>query len=65
MDERMWTIWEFAEKYKISLTRAHKIFRNEPGVIRLMAPGDKRPAIALPDSVVERVVRRMTVPERR
>jgi hypothetical protein len=64
--ERMYTFREIYAEYNMpSMSMVERLFRNEPGVIRWLPPGGKRAQIRVPQSVVDRVVLRMTVPERR
>jgi hypothetical protein len=62
----MYTIREIYETRNTpSISMTERVFRNEPGVIRWLPPGGKRARIRVPQSVLDRVLLRMTVPERR
>jgi hypothetical protein len=64
--ERLYTIREIYVEYNMpSMSMTLRLFRNEPGTIRVLPPGGKRAQIRVPQSVVDRVILRMTVPERR
>jgi hypothetical protein len=64
--ERLLSIREIYHEYNMaSMSLTERMFRNEPGVIRMTAPGRKKASIRVPQSVVDRVMLRMTVPPRR
>ena len=54
---------ELGGRFNIGESKARRQFEAEPGVLHLMAPGDKRPAIRVPGWVLQRVLRRSAVPE--
>ena len=60
--EAYFTIHEVAQILAIDDSAAHRLLRNEPGVVRLMLPGSKRPKIRVPMSVIVRLIHRSTVP---
>jgi hypothetical protein len=60
---RLSSLGEAAKRLNISENRARRLFRSEPGVLRILAPSDKRPLIQIPEDVFQRVFRRMAVPE--
>jgi hypothetical protein len=64
-EQPYYSIGEIAYEHSFTETRTRKAFANEPGVLRFQPPGAARPVIRVPASVVERVLRRMTVPEPR
>ncbi len=60
--EVYFTIHEVAQILAIDDTATYTLLRNEPGVVRLILPGRKRPKIRVPMSVVVRLINRSTVP---
>lgn len=58
------TINECALRLKMSRSTAHRLFRREPGVERILSPGSHRPMLRVPRSVFDRVLRRSENPQR-
>jgi hypothetical protein len=62
--ERHYSVWEVAALWNLSQDAARKIFQNEPGVLILggLGPTLKRryTTLRIPESVLQRVHRRMT-----
>lgn len=54
---------ELGSRFNIGESKARRQFEAEPGVLHLLARGDKRPAIRVPAWVLQRVLRRSAVPE--
>ena len=63
-DDEFLTMNECALRLKVSRSTAHRIFRREPGVERILSPGARRPILRVPSSVFERVLRRSRNPQR-
>jgi hypothetical protein len=65
-DERHFSAREIAEIWKLSPKTIQRLFKDEPGVFRVVRPGtgSKREYVTLriPKSVMERVHKRMTRP---
>jgi hypothetical protein len=59
---RYLSIQEVAHLYSLAESTVYQAFRNEPGVLRFKPPGYKRAVLRIPEDVVERVIRRCTVP---
>jgi hypothetical protein len=61
-DKTNFTVQQVADEWQIDPKTARRLFRHEPGVVTLTGRGTgKRVALRIPRSVVERVIRRLTV----
>jgi hypothetical protein len=54
---------DLGSHFRLGETRARRQFQREPGVLRFSVPGYRREVIRVPNEVVERVLRRSSVPE--
>lgn len=63
-DDEFLTMNDCVKLLKVSRSTAHRLFRREPGVERILSPGAHRPIIRVPRSVFERVLRRSEIPQR-
>jgi hypothetical protein len=61
---RLHRIPDLGSGLRLGETRARRLFEHEPGTLHFSAPGDQRPAIRVPDEVVQRVLRCSSVPEK-
>jgi hypothetical protein len=61
LGEAFMTIQEVATILGLSRSTAARLFRNEPGVLALRAPGSRYTTIRVPASVVERFIKRKSV----
>lgn len=59
--ERVWSTTDLANRYGFTLATIRKKFKNEPGVYRFLSVGG-RTFLKIPDSVVQRVEARVSVP---
>ena len=67
MPEKHYTINEIAEMLSMSFERARQLVKDEPGVLRFAPQGKlgtrgRRTMYRIPESVVQRIVRRSTNP---
>jgi hypothetical protein len=66
LDEPVFTPDELAKLKKVHVSTIRRAFVDEPGVLRLGSPGNRRKrqhfTLRIPLSVAERVFGRMTVP---
>lgn len=64
--EKHYTISELCERLKMSFERIRQLVRNEPGVLRIepATPAKRRTRLMyrIPESVVQRILRRVTNP---
>lgn len=62
MEEKHYTVADIAEVWGISVDLARDIFRKEPGVVAFDRTGNgKYITLRVPESVMERVHRRLTI----
>lgn len=61
-DQEYLKLEDCARLMNISRSTARRIYRHEPGVDLILAPGSHRPIIRVPRSVFERVMRRSEIP---
>ncbi len=63
-NERHYSIAEIAEQWNISVDLARDVFRNEPGVLRILRPGTRfkrcYSTFRVPESVMLRVHTRLS-----
>lgn len=66
MLEKHYEVNDLAAKWSLSDDSIRRIFRAEPGVVRWVRKGGRRPYVILriPQSVAERVYRRLTAAAR-
>jgi hypothetical protein len=67
--ERHYTVQEISEMWQLSGTTVTRLFRDEPGVLKLGPVNARRGrqtriTLRIPESVLQRVHRRMSVPPR-
>jgi len=62
MIERHYTIKELRDILNISFSKALSMIKNEPGVRKFGGDGAKRQTYRIPESVLERILRRSTNP---
>jgi hypothetical protein len=55
MSDMVVDIFEAARRLGVSESTARRIFKTEPGVLRITTPGHRRPMVRVPIEVVERV----------
>jgi hypothetical protein len=59
---------EVARRWRLDATKVRRIFVDEPGVLRIGHPGDRYRrryfTLRIPEDVVERVLKRLTVSAR-
>jgi hypothetical protein len=60
--EPNFTFTELAERLRLSYEKIRQLFRNEPGVIIIPSRGGQKVTYRVPESVVQRVLRRCTNP---
>jgi hypothetical protein len=56
------SVSEFAKRLGLKRASAYRILAHEPGVLRILAPGSRKPIVRVPVAVVDRIVRRATIP---
>ncbi len=65
LSEKHYTIAEVAQILHLSLERARLLFKNEPGVLKFEAQTSKkrrRSMYRIPESVLQRILRRSAIP---